>query len=117
MPIEIKKSIKSGHISAGHGRALLQLKTDKLIKSIFKKIIEESLSVRQVEAIVKKKTINIKKKKVALKEASYRAIENQLIEILGTKVKLKPSRIGGSIEIIYFSNEDLERIIDLVKSI
>jgi len=117
LPIEIKKSIKSGHISAGHGRALLQLKTDKLIKSIFKKIIEESLSVRQVEAIVKKKTINIKKKKVALKEASYRAIENQLIEILGTKVKLKPSRIGGSIEIIYFSNEDLERIIDLVKSI
>ena len=117
LPTEIKKSIKSGHISAGHGRALLQLKTDKLIKSIFKKITEESLSVRQVEAIVKKKTINIKKKKVVLREASYRAIENQLIEILGTKVKLKPSRIGGSIEIIYFSNEDLERIIDLVKSI
>ena len=117
LPTEIKKSIKSGHISAGHGRALLQLKTDKLIKSIFKKIIEESLSVRQVESIVKKKTINIKKKKVALKESSYRAIENQLIEILGTKVKLKPSRIGGSIEIVYFSNEDLERIIDLVKSI
>ena len=117
LPTEIRKSIKSGHISAGHGRALLQLKTDKLIKSVFKKIIEESLSVRQVESIVKKKTINIKKKKVALKESSYRAIENQLIEILGTKVKLKPSRIGGSIEIVYFSNEDLERIIDLVKSI
>jgi len=117
LPIEIRKSIKGGHISAGHGRALLQLKTDKLIKSIFKKIIDESLSVRQVEAIVKKKSSNDKKKKVVLKEASYRAIENQLIEILGTKVKLKPSRIGGSIEIIYFSNEDLERIIDLVKSI
>ena len=117
LPIEIRKSIKGGYISAGHGRALLQLKTDKLIKSIFKKIIDESLSVRQVEAIVKKKSTNNKKKKIVLKEASYRAIENQLIEILGTKVKLKPSRIGGSIEIIYFSNEDLERIIDLVKSI
>ena len=117
LPIEIRKSIKGGYISAGHGRALLQLKTDKLINSIFKKIIDESLSVRQVEAIVKKKSTNNKKKKVVLKEASYRAIENQLIEILGTKVKLKPSRIGGSIEIIYFSNEDLERIIDLVKSI
>ena len=117
LPIEIRKSIKGGYISAGHGRALLQLKTDKLIKSNFKKIIDESLSVRQVEAIVKKKSPNNKKKKIVLKEASYRAIENQLIEILGTKVKLKPSRIGGSIEIIYFSNEDLERIIDLVKSI
>ena len=117
LPIEIRKSIKGGYISAGHGRALLQLKTDKLIKSIFKKIIDESLSVRQVEAIVKKKSPNNKKKKIVLKEASYRAIENQLIEILGTKVKLKPSRIGGSIEIVYFSNEDLERIIDLVKSI
>ena len=117
LPIEIRKSIKGGYISAGHGRALLQLKTDKLIKSIFKKIIDESLSVRQVEAIVKKKSPNNKKKNVVIKEVSYRAIENQLIEILGTKVKLKPSRIGGSIEIIYFSNEDLERIIDLVKSI
>ena len=68
LPTEIKKSIKSGHISAGHGRALLQLKTDKLIKSIFKKIIEESLSVRQVESI-QKENYKYQKEKVVLKEA------------------------------------------------
>ena len=43
--------------------------------------------------------------------------ENELVEIFGTKVKLKPAQIGGSIEIIYFSDDDLERIIDLLQSI
>ena len=50
-------------------------------------------------------------------KAPTKAIENELVEIFGTKVKLKPSQIGGSIEIIYFSDDDLERIIDLLQSI
>jgi ParB family chromosome partitioning protein len=50
-------------------------------------------------------------------KAPIRAIENQLIEIFGTKVKLKPAQIGGSIEIVYFSDDDLERIIDLLQSL
>ncbi|GIT32278.1 MAG: hypothetical protein Ct9H300mP2_3570 [Candidatus Neomarinimicrobiota bacterium] len=41
--------------------------------------------------------------------APIRAIENQLIELLGTKVKLKPGQVGGAIEILYFSDDDLER--------
>ena len=50
-------------------------------------------------------------------KAPIRAIENELVEIFGTKVKLKPSQIGGSIEITYFSDDDLERIIDLLQSL
>ena len=44
-------------------------------------------------------------------------IEDQLVEIFGTKVNLKPAQVGGAIEIIYFSDDDLERIIDLLQSL
>ena len=44
-------------------------------------------------------------------------VENQLIEKLGTKVKLKPGKKGGTIEISYFSNDDLDRILDLFESL
>ena len=50
-------------------------------------------------------------------KGSTKGIEDKLIEIFGTKVKLKPSQVGGSIEIVYFSDDDLERILDLLQSI
>ena len=59
-----------------------------------------------------------KGKKVILKNKSHHIVptENRLIEILGTKVKLKPSKSGGKIEISYFSVDDLDRIVDLISS-
>ena len=56
-------------------------------------------------------------KKLKIHKAPTRAIENQLVEIFGTKVKLKPAQVGGSIQITYFSDDDLERIIDLLQSL
>ena len=116
LPPEIRKSIRIGQITAGHGRAILQKKTISAMKTIWKRIINDSLSVRSAEALVKPKVKNKNLKKVIIPKGPIRAIENQLIEIFGTKVKLKPAPIGGSIEIIYFSDEDLERIIDLLQS-
>ena len=86
------------------------------MRSLWQKIKKESLSVRKAESLVRPKSKK-KEKSIELPLASTRAIENELVEIFGTKVKLKPSQIGGSIEIIYFSDEDLERIIDLLQSI
>ena len=117
LPPEIRKSIRSGEITAGHGRAILQKKSIAGMKNLWKKIINESLSVRAAESFVKPKPKQKKIKSVIVPKAPIRAIENQLIEIFGTKVKLKPSQIGGSIEIIYFSDDDLERIIDLLQSL
>ena len=117
LPPEIRKSIRSGQISAGHGRAILQVKSVSAMKNLWKKIINESLSVRAAEALVKSKTKKIKVKKITHSKGPIRAIENQLIEIFGTKVKLRPAQIGGSIEIVYFSDDDLERIIDLLQSL
>ena len=117
LPPEIKKSIRSGEITAGHGRAILQKKSIAAMKNLWKKIVNESLSVRAAESLVKPKPKKKKIKSVIVPKAPIRAIENQLIEIFGTKVKLKPAQIGGSIEIIYFSDDDLERIIDLIQSL
>ena len=60
-----------------------------------------------------------KKKKIIFSKKSHQiqALENQLIEVLGTKVTLKPGKKGGAIEISYFSDDDLERILDLINSI
>ena len=56
-------------------------------------------------------------RKVEVKRGQIKGIEDKLIEIFGTKVKLKPSHVGGSIEIVYFSDDDLDRILDLLQSI
>ncbi len=117
LPPEVRKSIREGKISAGHGRAILQKKTISAMQVFWKKIINDSLSVRAAEALVKPLGKEKKIRKVNVKKQSTKGIEDKLIEIFGTKVKLKPSQVGGSIEIIYFSNDDLERILDLLQSI
>lgn len=116
LPPEIRRSIRSGKISAGHGRAILQKKTVSAMQVFWKKIISESLSVRAAEAIVKPSKKG-EKRKLKIKVGQIRIIEDQLVEIFGTKVKLKPSQVGGAIEITYFSDDDLERIIDLLQSL
>ena len=82
------------------------------------KIMEKNLSVRDAENMVKTKQSNQPKKRKALKNKDHQRapIENKLIEILGTKVKLKASKKGGKIEISYFSLDDLDRIIDIISS-
>ena len=117
LPPEIRKSIRVGKISAGHGRAILQKKTISAMQVFWKKIINESLSVRAAEALVRPLSKVKKIRKVGVKKGSIKGIEDKLIEIFGTKVKLKPSQVGGSIEIVYFSDDDLDRILDLLQSI
>ena len=117
LPPEIRKSIREGKISAGHGRAILQKKTISAMQIFWKKILNESLSVRAAESLVRPLGKVKKIRKVDVKKGSTKRVEDKLIEIFGTKVKLKPSQVGGSIEIVYFSDDDLERILDLLQSI
>ena len=117
--LRLLKSLRKGDISAGHARAILQAKTGPAMNKIWKAILNKDLSVRGAEALVKASTELPKKKKIIFSKKSHQiqALENQLIEVLGTKVTLKPGKKGGAIEISYFSDDDLERILDLINSI
>ena len=117
LPTEIRRSLRKGIISAGHARAILQGKTLSQMMNAWKKIIDNGLSVRDAEALFRRSTAIKKNKTVRSFSPQVKAIEDQLIEILGTKVKLKAGKDGGSIEISYYSNDDLDRIIDLIETV
>ena len=121
LPIEVKKSISDSRISAGHGRAILAMKTQSKMLNLWKMILEHNLSVRAAEALVKGKTIKFSKKNkttIKSKKASVRKIEDELINIFGTKVQLNhKDNKGGTIVVDYFSNDDLERLLDLIRTI
>jgi ParB family chromosome partitioning protein len=121
LPIQVKKSISDNRISAGHGRAILAMKTESRMLALWKMIIEQNLSVRAAEAQVKDKTKKISKKhktKIKPKDASLRKLEDELIAIFGTKVQLNhKGKKGGMIIVDYFSDDDLERLLDLIRTI
>ena len=123
LPTKIIESLKNGEITAGHARAILQLKFPNLMISLWKKILKNSLSVRDSESLLKEYVFNDKKTTSKdriykpTKSKAFKVIENKLIEILGTKVKINNSKEVGVIEINYFSEDDLERLIELFESI
>ena len=117
LPSEIRNSLRKGIITAGHARAILQGKTTNQMIKVWKKIIDNNLSVRDSEALFKSPVQSMKRKKKKIYSQQVKGIEDKLIEILGTKVKLKARKNNGSIEISYYSNDDLERIIELIESI
>ncbi len=120
LPEEIQNMIVDEMISSGHGRALLSIEDEKIQINIANKIFEEKLSVRETEKLVK--ALNNPKEKKEREEYTdtfiYEKFENDFKEILGSNVSIKrKSKDKGKIEIDYYSNEDLERIMDLIKSI
>ena len=120
LPSDIKNSLRDRKISAGHGRAILGMKTTAGMMKLYKMIIEKDLSVRVAEAFTKgkstKKSKHTRSKSVGTNH-QIRSIENELISVLGTKVRLHHSKKGGKIEIQYFSDDDLDRVLDLLRSI
>lgn len=106
-----------GVISEGHGRALLAISDGDIQYELSQRIIDEKLSVREIERIVKSiLTDNEKSKEKVNKELNsyYRDIKDRLQEYFGTKVNLSNKKNKGKIEIEYYSEEDLQRILDII---
>ena len=123
LPDKILQSLIKNEITSGHARAILQLKMPNLMLRLWKRILADSLSVRASETLVKEFVFETSTTKHKLKPPNRQKIkkdnhlENDLIEIFGTKVRLKKLKKGGTIEISYFSSDDLTRILDLLESI
>ncbi len=115
LPERVQKLISSGVLSEGHARAILSLSTEKEKLNLSKRVVKEGLSVRKTEDLVfgKKKTSG-KKHRTKVSPAFFE-IEERLKQFFGTSVKVLGKRRGGKIEIEFYSEEDLSRILELLQ--
>ena len=120
LPEDMQKSLIDLQITAGHARALLSVNNPADQRILFGKIVGSALSVREAEALAadynnggrasgkKVKKINIRK------DPDIAEIEHKFIEIFGTKVILKGNIDKGTIQIDYFSRQDLDRLYNVI---
>ncbi len=108
-------AIFAGLISTGHAKAILALKNQADQDKLCSRIIKNGLSVREAERISSGTKIPKTTKEATKKDAEIVAVEEELQKRLGTKVKILPNNKGGSIVVEYFSNKDLDRILDIIK--
>ncbi|MDO4542525.1 MAG: ParB/RepB/Spo0J family partition protein [Bacillota bacterium] len=115
------QALAAGKISPGHARAVLAVKTPDGRAFLLEEIIEKSLSVRQAEDMSKRiNSIEEDKPKAKVRRSPnrispfQREMENKLRQRFGTKVKIKNTSYGGCIEIDYYNDDDLNRILSMV---
>ena len=121
----VQDFVREGRLSNGHARALLGIADMDVQYEAAERVIEEMLSVRQTEELVKElnqpKPEETPKAKSGIRDPeavrAYLAIAKDLKNILGAKVNIKNGKNKGKIEIEYFSDEELERLVGLIKSI
>ena len=118
LPESIRHHLMNEELTAGHARALLALPEEDIQVKAANLIIGKSLNVRETEKLVKKLQQPARQVKTIdeVYQLSVREVERELTSNLGTKVRLKDRNGKGSIVIDYFSNDDLNRILSLIKS-
>ncbi len=114
----VKDMIIEDLISAGHARALLSIEDPSEQYDLAQRVMDEKLSVRDIEKIVKARNKpKIQKKKNEKQEALYHEIEDKLKASLGTKVTITPKGDKmGKVEIEFYTQDDLQKIMDLLLS-
>ncbi len=109
---EIQQLIVNNEISAGHGRALLRIDDTEERLRLVDKIINEGMSVRDIENLPQKSIKKIRKKVLPTKNAHILEVQSKLRDVLGTKVLIKHKDNKGKLEIEYYGEEDLERLLE-----
>jgi ParB family chromosome partitioning protein len=117
LPPDIQKAVRDAHLSMGHARAIIGLEHVEQQLYVFRETMERGLSVRQVEQMVKdmtaEKANNTPKALPAKLPPAYKRIEDNMASHFSTRVKLDRKKTGkGTVVIEFYSDEDLERIMD-----
>ncbi len=117
LPPDVQKAVRDGQLSMGHARAIIGLDHVDQQLYVFRETMERSLSVRQVEQLVKdmatEKAPKDNTPTITKLPPAYKRIEDNMASQLSTKVKLDRKKNGkGSILIEFYNDEDLERIMD-----
>ncbi len=117
LPEEMLNAVSAGKISEGHTRPLLMLvdRPEEQV-TLFKEIVYKKLTVREAEAIARRIAFDRVRKKERAFDPELVELEEKLTESLGTRVQIERKDQGGRLVIDFFSNSDLQGILDLVKS-
>lgn len=114
LPQELRANVGSGALSMGHARALLGLADESAQLRVGREVVAKNLSVRETEAIVKKASQAAPPKTPADKDVHTRAAEERLRFVLGTRVRIARKQKGGSIEIDFASEDELNRLYEFL---
>ena len=122
LPPSVQSLVREGQLSVGHAKVILSLSDDKIQKLAAERIVKESLNVRQTEGLVAKLQSRGEKGSATTAKISaapagdphVEDLESRLREMFATKVKLNYAEGKGSLEISFFSNEELERILQIL---
>lgn len=117
---KVQNMIIDDMISTGHARALLAIDDPEKQYELASKIFDEKLSVRETEKLVKsvKNPKQVKEKKKIENEYLYQELANKMKDVMGTKVNISTKGNGkGKIEIEYYSDDELERMFDMIMSL
>ena len=116
LPQEVKDELAAGTISMGHARAILSVEGRAAQTELCRKIITRGLSVREAERSAKKVLAPEAARTPGVHGAAIGELEQELRGIFGTKVSVKDSKGKGRVEIHYFSADERERVVDLLRS-
>lgn len=114
LPPGVKEALAQKKVTMGHGRALLSLDSKDQQIATLREILKRQLNVRETERLVKKLTNPETKKKKPQKSGHLIELEGMLSRQFMTKVNIRPSKRGGTIEIRFLSDEDLGRLLDII---
>lgn len=121
LPERIQRGILSEEITEGHARALLMVESPVRQAALFERIIKEGLSVREVERLARASDNprpagpkSEKSKTTPHSDPNWNSLEQGLSEYFGTPVQLQSDKIGGKLSIAFYSDDDLQRILDIL---
>jgi len=113
-----QEDLISGRLTMGHARAMLALKTEPEMEEARRKVLAGNMNVRQLEFYIQKRksgeTGLRPKPNIAYKDIFFKDLERELQRHLGTKVTITPAKKGGKLIVLYYTNDDLNRIRDMI---
>ena len=116
LPFEVQAEIENGPLSFGHAKVLMALESPELIAKVAKVVVEDALSVRQTEDVVRDILYPVEKREqVRYVDPNVREAEKELQRALGTKVTIKDRKGKGKIIIEYATLEDFDRVVEALK--
>lgn len=122
LPTVVQEMLRDGRLSIGHAKAILTVREPVAQISLANKVISEELSVRAIESIVSRDVVLDPPRKASSAETrrervpQYPELEDRLRNALGTKVSIQRGAKGGSIELHFFSDQELDRLVDILSN-